>query len=523
MTSIEQLLSFKIPGKKHWTWARTFICQPELYLVPNSIEQLQLTVRTAHKNGKTITVVGSGHSPSDITMSNQWVVNLDKLNRALSFAPHDSGLYTDVRVEAGIRIYQLNNILASRGLALQNLGSISEQSIAGLISTGTHGSSAYHGLISQQVVDVTLLLANGELVTVSQSQQPELFRAALISLGKLGVITHVTIRTIPSFTIHSRQEIVDFDNLIRDWNNIWISSEYIRVWWFPYSRKCILWRANKSHKQLSAPRPSFYGTWIGRLLYESLLWFAVRIYPKFMPSVERWVFRNQYGWDEDYGSGGSEAVQGSVEGLNMDCLFHQFVNEWALPLSDGVDILKNIENAVLRAGRENRYYVHAPIEVRCSNCSYPSSEKSTFDLIEKTSGVGPIPGNTLKPLLDYAPIRPYPEEQVTTKNLVLYLNATMYRPFGRDPPVKEWYQEFEDIMVQYGGRPHWAKNFIGPSKNGELDSSTQNSGMIGLSSVFDDWFSEDGKKFKEIRRKIDPDGIFLGGKEWAARNGIIDS
>ncbi|KAJ8097550.1 D-arabinono-1,4-lactone oxidase-domain-containing protein [Lipomyces tetrasporus] len=521
--SMEDVRVLASPARTtHHTWALTFFCRPELYLQPSSIEQLQTIVRAAHQFKKTVTVTGAGHSPSDITMTKDWLINLDDFDNVLSFSRHESGLFTDVRVEAGIRIYQLNAVLASRGLALQNLGSISDQSVAGIISTGTHGSSAYHGLISQQIVDITLLLASGDLLTVSPTVQPDLFRAAILSLGKLGIITHVTVRAIPSFTVHSFQEIVDFDKLLEDWDTVWTSKEYVRVWWFPYSRKCILWRAQKSGKSLSAPRESFYGTWLGRKLYELLLWFATRIYKRAMPAVERFVFRRQYGWQSTYGQGGSEAVQNSVEALNMDCLFRQFVNEWALPLKHGVEVLKQVDQAVTKAAESGAYYVHAPIEVRCSNCSYPNEETTPFEIIEKSGGIGALPGNTLRPLLDYSPVVPYAyTEPISNENLTLYLNATMYRPFGHDPPIGQWYREFEDIMVAYSGKPHWAKNFIGKSPEKTTDVPSKDGEMIGLANVFDSWYGEDGTKYKAIRLKLDPEGIFLGGKEWAVRNGVI--
>ncbi|KAK9451208.1 D-arabinono-1,4-lactone oxidase-domain-containing protein [Limtongia smithiae] len=526
MNVLDDARALALPNHLHHTWARTYFCRPELYFQPSSVDQLQTIVRAANLARKTLMLTGAGHSPSDMTMTSQWLVNLDRFNSALSFSRHESGLFTDVRVEAGIRIYQLNAVLASRGLALQNLGSISEQSIAGLISTGTHGSSAFHGLLSQQVVDITILLASGDLVTVSPATNPDLFRAALLSLGKLGIITHVTVRSIPSFTVHSFQEIVDFDTLKRDWESIWTSKEYVRVWWYPYSRKCILWRAEKSHKQLSAPRHSFYEGWLGRTFLECLFFIGVSMYPPAMPAIERFVFKLQYGWDETYNTGGSEAVQNSVEGLNMDCLFHQFVNEWALPLAPGVAVLDEIDTLVSAACASHEYYVHAPIEVRCSNCSVPyTTPASPFSVIE-SFGIGPIPGNTLRPLLDYSPTLPYADSKpITNENLTLYINATMYRPFAVDPPIAQWYAEFENVMVKYHGKPHWAKNFVGEVPSGPLVDITDNNKPVltgsGLAAVFSTWYGGDGALFKKLRESVDPTGLFLGGKDWAIRNGII--
>ncbi|KAK7208112.1 D-arabinono-1,4-lactone oxidase [Myxozyma melibiosi] len=522
----------------HTTWARTFECRPRLYHQPPTMDDLVALVHSARAAGVSLTVVGSGHSPSDIAMAapNDWLVNLDSLCSVVSTFPvtaQKTPEYTDVRVEAGIRVYQLNAALAFRGLALQNLGSISEQSVAGLISTGTHGSSAFHGPLAQQVVDITLLTASGDFRTVSPTTDPDLFKAALLSLGKLGIVTHITFRTVPAFNIHSVQEIIDFDRLLADWRTLWTTKEFVRVWWFPYSRRCVLWRAEKSDLPLSKPRFSFYGTWLGRKLYESLLWFAVNVFPPAMPAVERFVFRRQYGATQTYGTPGAavdEAVQGSVDGLNMDCLFKQYVNEWAVPARDGVEILTRVDQLVAQAAKDHDYYVHAPIEVRVSNCSTPPEDQipdSPLAIVNANGGKGAIPGNFSRSLLEYAPRVDYPApgEPITVDNLTLYINATMYRPFGRDPPIGKWYTEFEGVMVQYGGRPHWAKNFIGPagilSAEEEKKRIKKDGEMVGIAGVFEKWYGEDGKKFKSIRQKLDPSGLFIGGREWAVRNGII--
>ncbi len=106
-----------------------------------------------------------------------------------------------VRVQAGITIAQLNAQLAAHGLALENLGDIDVQSIAGAISTATHGTGARLRNISSQVVAVTLVLADGSTLECSPELDPELFRAARVGLGALGVVAEVTLRCVPAFTL----------------------------------------------------------------------------------------------------------------------------------------------------------------------------------------------------------------------------------------------------------------------------------------------------------------------------------
>ncbi|ODV84117.1 hypothetical protein CANARDRAFT_29292 [[Candida] arabinofermentans NRRL YB-2248] len=515
----QNLQSLVVPNLFHRTWAKTFICRPQYYFQPSKINEIQDIVNLARKNRKTIMTVGSGHSPSDLTMTQDWLVNLDKFGKIIKETPSKDGKYTDLTVEAGVRIYQLNEYLATKKLAIQNLGSISDQSVAGIISTGTHGSSQYHGLVSQQVVDITIVNGMGELVKCSPLENPDLFRAAMLSLGKIGLIVYVTLRCVPRYQIKSRQEVITFDTLIDQFETIWTSDEFIRIWWFPYTQRCILWRASKSTEPISKPRPSWYGTKIGRLFYESLLWVSVHLLPRLTPYVEKFVFSRQYGLTETYGSG-DVAVQESVDGLNMDCLFSQYVNEWAAPLTNGPEILRSLSKFIQEAASTGEFYVHAPIEVRCSNTTC-SNNLEPQDLTTRTTiSPGPIFGNQLRPLLDNTPkLNWCPQDKITNSQLTVYINATMYRPFYTSVPIEKWYNTFEETMEAAGGKPHWAKNFIGS----DITTNKRNDGeMIGFSGKMEEWFGEDLSLFRKIRKEQDPDGVFMSGVEWIKRNGIVE-
>lgn len=551
MSVPESLKAFRSTKIFHKTWAGTFHCRPLAIFQPTNVTQIQELVNQARANKKTIMTVGSGHSPSDLTMTNEWLCNLDKFDRVLKqeefFGPAKDGgkevKYVDLTVEAGMRIFQLNEYLKKHKLAIQNLGSISDQSVAGLISTGTHGSSQYHGLVSQQVVSITIVNSKGELVECSSVEKPKLFRAALLSLGKVGIISQVTLRAVPMYTIKSKQEIIKFTTLLREWDTIWLESEFIRIWWFPYSGNCVCWRASKSDDKLSPPRASWYGTTLGRFFYESLLWVSVNFLPRITPWIEKFVFAQQYGEVETLGSG-DIAVQDSVDGLNMDCLFSQFVNEWSAPLKTGTDVLTQLNDKIQEAAKKGDFFVHAPIEVRCSNVTnsdspfvdadgnptiHPSQEwLATRDKLS----AGPIPGNNFRPFLDNSPLQQYQPDpkKISTDQLTLFINATMYRPFGFNVDIHQWFQIFEDIMTKAGGKPHWAKNFIGVPGDHESVSDIKSQlsfggkkfyTMVGFDPVMRDWFGENLVAYNEVRKEMDPDGVFLSGKNWAKRNGIL--
>ncbi|KAI5307635.1 D-arabinono-1,4-lactone oxidase, partial [Ascosphaera atra] len=303
----------------HHTWAKTFYSRPELYIQPATIPELQKAIKLASRCRRRVVTVGSGHSPSDLTCSSSWIINLDRLNRILDF-DSETGV---VKVEAGIRLRDLGVRLEKQGLMLPNLGSIDEQSVAGVISTGTHGSSLKYGLLSGCVEALSIMLANGEIVQCYSDNNQELFRAALLSLGALGIIVEMTLKAVPAFNIEWEQSLRTLPHLISHWEEIWRSSEYVRVWWMPYGKRGVVWRADKTEKPLRDAPTSFFGGLVGYHLYNNLLYIG-NWFPRLLPWIEWFVFGMQYGFKP--GKVVTTAVEPARTGLLMNCLYSQFVN-----------------------------------------------------------------------------------------------------------------------------------------------------------------------------------------------------
>jgi D-arabinono-1,4-lactone oxidase len=453
----------------HHTWARTFYSRPELYIQPQSLPEIQKVVNLARRCRRRIVVVGSGHSPSDLTCTSAWMVNLDGFNRILDVDPKTKM----VTVEAGIRLWELGERLESEyGLMLSNLGSIDSQSVAGVIATGTHGSSLAHGLISECIESLTLMLANGQLVRCSASSNRELFRAALISLGALGIVVEVTLRAEDQYKIAWRQTRRTLSSVLDDWSaGLWTSHEFVRVWWMPYQKSAIVWHADKTDLPLMAPPKNFYGENLGYHIYHNLLALS-NYFPRMLPWVEWFVFGMQYGFKAEKTV--TEAVEPARTGLLMNCLYSQFVNEWALPLEKGPEAITRL-SAWLHGDAETAripfpvdgLWVHCPVEVRVADTTLNENPRPFLD---PTNREGPT----------------------------LYLNATLYRPYHRDPPCKDrYYEAFEWLMREMGARPHWAKNF--KSTGQELRKL----------------YGQDMDEWLKVRQNVDADGMFLG--EWHAR------
>ncbi|KAI9721746.1 MAG: hypothetical protein M1812_002081 [Candelaria pacifica] len=456
----------------HSTWAKTLYSRPELYIRPQTVEEIQKTLTLARRCRRRLVVVGCGHSPSDLTCTSAWMMNLDGFNRILS-VNKEKGV---VVMQSGIRLYKLGDEMKERGLMMPNLGSIDNQSIAGAFATATHGSSTRHGLLSQSVLALKIMLASGRTVACSADQNVDLFRAALVSLGALGVITEVTYQMVPNFNIEWEQSLQPLQRVLEQWNGeLWTQAEFVRVWWWPYGRKAVVWKADKTNKEERPVESSWYGSTVGFHTYHIMLYLAQWI-PRLLPAIEWYVVGMQFGFK--VGTTKS-AIQEGRTGLLMDCLYSQRVNEWAIPLEKGPEAISRISKW-LQSDQSSGIpfdpkgvFVHAPVEVRVSDTS-PTTPRPYLD---NTTADGPT----------------------------LYLNFTLYRPFNQDPPaLQRYYEAVEWLMKEMGGRPHWAKNFTTVSKE-----------------EFRKMYGENMDHWLRIRNEVDPEGMFVG--DWHRRNLLPDT
>ena len=472
LSKVDPAIPFRAStSHRHHTWARTFHSRPELYIQPQSTEEIQKVVTLARRCRRRVVTVGCGHSPSDLTCTSSWMVNLDHYDDVISI-DKDRKI---VVMQAGIRLHDLGSKIKKYGLAMPNLGSIDHQAIAGAIGTGTHGSSTRHGLLSQSVKGLKIMLANGRTVSCSAEQNKDLFRAALLSLGALGIIIEVTFEVASTFNIEWSQSLHPLEEIIADWNkDLWTQKEFTRVWWMPYMKRVIKWRADKTDRPEQPPVANWWAGNVGYHTYHILLYIA-QWFPSLLPRLENFVINVQYGFKD---GAGSTAIQDGHTGLLMNCLYSQFVNEWAIPLHKGPEAITRLskwlngdEEASGIPGSSTGLYVHAPIEVRVSDTS------------------------TTTP-------RPYLDNTVPD-GATLYLNATLYRPYHSDPPCRDrYYEAFEWLMKEMGGRPHWAKNIHTVTKDD----------IHNMYPEINDWL--------RVRNEVDPEGMFVG--DWHRRLLIPD-
>ena len=200
---------------------------------PHSIDDVVEAVRAAAVAGRRIRAVGSGHSFTAAAVTDGHRLDLGEL---------DTGVRVDaarrlVTVPAGMTLHALNELLARHGLALPNLGDIDAQTVAGAISTGTHGTGAKLGCLSTFVTALTLVTGTGEVLHCSADEHPDVFAAARVGIGAVGVLVEVTLRCVDAFVLRAHERPAPLDAVLADLPDLVEGHDHVEFYWFPYTTR----------------------------------------------------------------------------------------------------------------------------------------------------------------------------------------------------------------------------------------------------------------------------------------------
>eukprot|EP01137_Pigoraptor_chileana_P025351 Opistho-2@94729 len=423
-------------GRRFLNWASTFGCRPHVYAEPSTEAEIIALVRLARESGHHVRAVGAGHSPSDIACCEDYLVSLSRLNCVL----HVDTDQLTVAVEAGAHLERLNAVLDEHDLALRNIGSISDITVGGALATGTHGTGVGFGIFGTQVLALRLITADGVVLECSAANNPDVFECALLNIGSLGIVVSVTLQCERAFQLRAVSYPAKVA-AIEDVFALAASSEHVRMWWFPHTDSAVIWQA---HRVYGAPvvDPSSY-FWDRIIGYHALEWvlYVASLLPRMVPLVNAaafWLlFRTR-----------REVVGRSDRVFNFDCLFKQYVNEWAIPIERAPDAIRLLRAAIDKEGLT----AHFPVEIRF------------------------VAADTI-------PLSP------SYGRVTCYINIIMYRPFGRFVPFRQYWDAYERIMRALGGRPHWAKAH-----------NERRSSLRQMYPRFD--------AFCAVRSRLDPQGTF---------------
>ncbi|AJT63856.2 L-gulono-1,4-lactone dehydrogenase [Streptomyces lydicus] len=382
-------------------WAGNVTARPARTVAPASTEELAAAVRAAAEDGLTVKAAGTGHSFTAAAATDGLLIRPERLT-GVRRVDREAGTVT---VAAGTPLKRLNETLAAHGLSLTNMGDIMEQTVSGATSTGTHGTGRDSASIAAQITALELVTADGSVLACSAGENPEVFDAARLGLGALGVITELTFAVEPEFLLTAREEPMPFAEVTGRFDELVAENEHFEFYWFPHTGSCNTKRNNRS--QGPAAPPGRISGWVeDELLSNGVFQVACsvgRAIPAAIPGIAKIS---------------SRALSARTY---TDIPYKVFTSprrvrfvemEYALPREAAVTALGELKALVERSD----FKVSFPVEVRT------------------------------------APADDIPLSTASGRDTV-YIAVHMYR----GTPHEAYFAAAERIMTAHGGRPHWGK------------------------------------------------------------------
>jgi FAD/FMN-containing dehydrogenase len=269
-------------------WAKNVKSIAANFFQPETEEEIISLVQQYPK----IRLVGTGHSWSDICATNEAIINLDLYNKIISV---DKELKI-VKVQSGIKLWHLNNLLDEEGLALINLGSIDQQSLSGAISTGTHGSGIQFQILGSQMIEFSLIKADGTKLIIHKEKDTELFNACVVNLGCLGIISEITLQVTDAFRLHDYTTTVPFDEVIENLEDYLKNNDHFKLWWLPPSKDIVVFRYQRTQEKPndSKLRVFLKDHVLSVLIYRTLV-FIAKLFPFIAKPLNRFLTWNMKG------------------------------------------------------------------------------------------------------------------------------------------------------------------------------------------------------------------------------------
>ncbi|MFF5564099.1 D-arabinono-1,4-lactone oxidase [Streptomyces sp. NPDC012623] len=389
------------PGSTWRNWAGNVAARPARALSPASVAEVTAVVRAAAEEGLRVKAVGTGHSFTTAAATDGVLIRPDLLT-GIREIDRAAGTVT---VAAGTPLKRLNVALAAAGLSLTNMGDIMEQTVAGATSTGTHGTGRDSASTAAQIRALELVTADGTPLRCSADENPDVFAAARVGLGALGVVTAITFAVEPVFLLSAREEPMSFDRVTAEFDQHVIENEHFEFYWFPHTGNCNTKRNNRSAGPAAPP---------GR--------------------IAGWV-------DDELLSNGAFQVACSLGR--------------AVPAA--IPALARVSSRALSA----RTYTDVPYKVftsprrvRFLEMEYALPEEAAMGALREIKAM--IERSPLKISFPLE-IRTAPADDIALSTAsgrrTVYIAAHLYR----GTPHRAYFTAVERVMTAHGGRPHWGK------------------------------------------------------------------
>jgi sugar-1,4-lactone oxidase-like protein len=391
-------------NKYHFkNWAQNEQCFAENLFQPENENEIIQLLKKCNEEKKRLRTFGTGHSWSPVCLSDNYLMNLDRYNELIDLNKDKN----QVTIQSGMKLWQLNEYLYKEGFSLKNLGSVSAQSVAGAVSTATHGSGINYQILASQVDSLKLATLSGEVLHLQKERDAELFRQALVSLGCLGIISEITLNIDERYHLHEQSGLKDFDEVC---DNVlqWIHEcDHLKLWWFPHDHRIMVYRYNRTREKVrdSKFRQVVFDEVLADIFFKGLIWWGNRK-PERRKSINRFICdaflkdinRIEKNW--------------KVFNVAMPPIHRE--TEWAFDIQHTPQLLRTYRDMI----SQNNHYINFVQEIR-----FVKGDNFALSPCYKRDSI--------------------------------YLGA--YHACNAD--WQPLFQDFENLAKQFNGRPHWGKEF----------------------------------------------------------------
>lgn len=392
---------FSIKKETAWkNWSETVVCEPEKIQYPTSISAVQAIVKTCLEHGKKLRVIGAGHSFTPLVATSEVLVSVDRIHGIESI--DEAGQL--VNVWAGTSLKHLGALLHECDYAMENLGDINHQTIAGAISTGTHGTGADYGSLSTQIRMLTVVTANGDIMEISPSQNPAYFQAFRISIGMLGIIVKVQLKVVKQQQLTKKSYSLSFNTCLRQLDSLRAQNRHAEFYWFPHTHTTQVKTVNLAYEHRQHAKK---GSAFNEIVVENGALWALSEISRLEPRLAKNV---------------SKACALGIPTATTTGPSHQiFVTprlikfremEYSVPYEEMASVLRDIRHVI----EKKKIRVHFPIE-----CRYVKSDDIWLSPAYYRDAA--------------------------------YIAIHMYKGMAFQP----YFDAIEEVFTYYNGRPHWGK------------------------------------------------------------------
>lgn len=451
-------------------WGKNLTAHPEFICTPQSKDELTNIVKNAIIEKKKIRMLGGGYSWTPVVPTNDWIIDMSKLNKILSV----DTVKNQVTVEAGMRVGDLSLALAgeefdlddkpippvvnpNNALSFETETVIPWITVGGAVALGCHGTGYNMGTYSDQVVAMEMLLANGTWRTFSvETDGEEMMNAMRVNLGALGIIYSVTFQCVPRFNLQAVDSRADMKETIANIQQLVTSHDYVEVFWFPFNQNCWIKTWDKTDKPITQSEIKW--GWDELKVFLEINSFGIYL----MDSL------NKNSWLTPYIMkllSGLMPTQ-SVVAVSAQVFHYQLFYMPVWDMSYCINIPNNDFTLVQKAWMQ----VVKRIEAAQKQGQYPQNMVLHTRYIKNSNAyLSPASG----------------EDHTCCIEILTFT--------GDDRPIaqyEDYFKQIEQDWIELGGKPHWGKAIYSVDK---------------LKSMY----GANMDAFLKIRQKLDPNQMFM--------------